>query len=367
MSRILVVEASGNLWGSERALLDLLDAIKDAPVAVCCPPGRPLLSELKKRHVEVLPYFIYRLHEKGRLARLRAAIGVMRACARFRPNVIYLNQSGAFRITLLAAMLFGLPIVAHVRLLEDAGYLAKQKPKPWRLRAIVAISESVKAEIRKFKQLEAIPVQMIYDGYAGLPCPPDDAAPRVPGQIACVGRLDPDKGQHVLIGALEVLSKQGTTLKCLFAGEGNTHYWNELKELTRRLRLEDTVVWLDFVNDVRALMRSCSVLVCPSQREGLGRVIFEAWDAGCVPVVFGGGGGPAEIVRASGGGVIYADQTPDSLAAALQRALALSDAEKADMVAAGRQWMAKNCNSSAYGIAVSAVLKSAGAKSERVI
>ncbi|MGA7713408.1 MAG: glycosyltransferase [Rhizomicrobium sp.] len=367
MSRILVVDGAGNLWGSERALLDLLDAVEGTPVAVCCPPGRPLVPELEKRHVEVLPYFIYRLHEKGRLARLRAAIGVMRACARFRPDVIYLNQSGAFRITLLAAVLFGLPIVAHVRLHEDAAYLAKQKPKPWRLRAIVAISETVKAEIRRFKQLEAFPVHMIYDGYAASPPAQNDAALRVPGQIACVGRLDPAKGQHILIGALGVLSKQGTPLKCLFAGAGATHYWNELKELTRRLRLEDAVVWLGFLNDVRPLMRSCSVLVCPSQREGLGRVIFEAWDAGCVPVVFGDGGGPAEIVRASGGGLIYADQTPDSLAAALQRALALDDAEKADLVAAGREWMAKNCHPSDYGIAMSAVLESAVVQSERVI
>ena len=32
------------------------------------------------------------------------------------------------------------------------------------------------------------------------------------------------------------------------------------------------------------------VLACPSHREPLGRVVFEAWDAGAVPVVFAGAG-----------------------------------------------------------------------------
>jgi glycosyltransferase involved in cell wall biosynthesis len=347
-------------------LLDLLDAINGTAVAVCCPPGRPLLPELEKRRVAVLPYFVYRLHEKGKMQRLKAAVGVMRACARFRPDVIYLNQSGVYRVVLPAAKLFGLPLVAHVRLLEDAAYLARENPKPRRLRAMVAISETMKAEIRGFKRLDAIPVHMIYDAYAASPQIQCATTVRARERIACVGRLDPNKGQHILIGALDVLLKQGDTLTCLFAGAGDEGYRNKLKQMTRNLHLDDAIVWLDFVADVLALMRTCSVVVCPAQKEALGRVIFEAWDAGCVPVVFDGGGGPAEIVRASGGGVVYHEQTPESLAEALRQALALSDAEKLNLVAAGRVWMARNCNLPAYGITMASVLEAASLEREMI-
>jgi hypothetical protein len=45
-------------------------------------------------------------------------------------------------------------------------------------------------------------------------------------------------------------------------------------------------------------MCTCSMPVCPSHMELLGRVIFEAWDVGAVPVAFSGSGGAAEIVAA---------------------------------------------------------------------
>lgn len=358
MSRILVVESSGDLRGSERALLDLLDVVKDAQIAVCCPPGRPLLGELEKRRVKILPYFIYKLHGQGKLQRFRAAIGIVRACAEFRPEVIYLNQSGVYRVVLPASMIFGLPIVAHVRLFEHAAYLARQNPSPRRVRSIVAISHAVGAEIRRFSQLKAIHVDTIYDGF--LPAPCVGTVARIPGRIACVGSIEPDKGQDVLISAMGILSKLSDTAVCLFAGDGDEEYCKELRKRARDLHLEQAIQWLGFVGDVPSLMRSCSVVVCPSRREGLGRVILEGWEAGCVPVVFGGSGGAAEIVQASKGGIVYAEQTPESLAEAVARALSLSDAEKSEMVAAGRAWTARNCDPSAYGLAMAAVLTSAG-------
>ena len=72
MTRVLVIEPAGNLWGSERALLDVVDRMP-AEVGVCCPPGRPIIAELDRRSIRVLPYFIYGLHEKGRWTRLMAA------------------------------------------------------------------------------------------------------------------------------------------------------------------------------------------------------------------------------------------------------------------------------------------------------
>ena len=101
--RVLIVEPAGELWGSERALLDLIDSAKDLEIAVCCPPSTPLCAELVRRDVRIAPYFVAGLHQKSRWRRAQAALGVIRACMTFRPDVVHLNQSGAYRVALPAA------------------------------------------------------------------------------------------------------------------------------------------------------------------------------------------------------------------------------------------------------------------------
>jgi len=361
MTRTLIVESAGDLWGSERALIDLIQAAPDLEVAVCCPPRTLLEAELKKRGVRVLPYFIAGLHQKPRWRRLQAAIGVLRACLSFRPDVINLNQSGAYRVTLPAATLLGLPVVGHVRIFEDAAYLARQNPDPRRLKGIIAISGAIEKEIRGFKSLSAVPVHRIYDSYAPAP-PATGAIKRAARRIACVGRITPIKGQEVLLAALAVADALPEGTECLIVGDGEADYVQRLKAMVRGVgpvRIE----WSGFVRYVEPLLRTCAILACPSHREPLGRVILEAWDAGAVPVVYAGAGGSAEIVSAADGGIVYEEQTPECLARALSAAIRLNDREAERFVENGRVWMAAHCSPESCGRAFSAVL---GGASKRV-
>ena len=361
MTRALVIEASSKLWGSERALLDLLDALPMLEVAVCCPPRMPLNGELEKLQIRTLPYYVYGLHEKSKRHRLQAAAGVLRACLEFRPDIVYLNQCGSYKVTLPAATILDLPIVAHIRIFEDAAYLARQSPRPRRLRGIIAISSAVETEIRRFHQLDAIPLHRIYDAYAPAALPPHNLPPqeRIVSRVACVGRLVPVKGQDVLVGALCQLEDLENKVECLFIGDGEESFVQELRQMALHRNAASSIQWLGFVSDVLSLLLTCSVLVCPSHREPLGRVIFEAWDAGAVPVVFSGSGGAAEIVSAADGGVLYDEQTPASLSRALQEAVELDQEQRSRLVNNGRSWMAKNCNPEIYGRAVSTILVSA--------
>jgi len=360
MRRVLVVEASGDLWGSERALLDMLDSMPTLEAAVCCPPERPLNGELARRQIRALPYYVYALHKKSRWHRLGAAVGVLRACVEFRPDIIYLNQSGAYKVALLAATLLNLPIVAHVRIFEDVAYLARQAPRPRRLRGLIAISLAVEMEIRRFQELGTIPFYRIYDAYAppSLPLLPSSTQ-RIANRIACVGRLVPAKGLDVLVRAIGVLKSFDTGVECLIVGDGEGRFIQDLKQMASGGTFAALIQWRGFVGDVVPLLRTCSVLAVPSHREPLGRVIFEAWDAGAIPVVFSGSGGAAEIVSASVGGLLYDKQEPESLAAALRAALELSQEQRARLVDNGRSWMAKNCNPATYGAALSTILTKA--------
>jgi glycosyltransferase involved in cell wall biosynthesis len=355
--RVMVIEAAGNLWGSERALLDQLEAMPTVGVAVCCPQGAPLIAELEKRGIHVLPRYVAGLHQKSRWHRAYAALKVLRACLEFRPHLIYLNQSGAYRVVLLAATLLSVAIIAHVRIFEDAPYLARQKPSVRRLRGLIAISEAVENEIRRFSELDAVPVHRLYDAYTLAR--PTVTSPRIADRVACVGRLVPIKGQDVLVAAVGILKSTGKDVDCLIAGEGDERYIRELEILAADYKAHSSIRWLGFVGDVVKLLRTCSILVCPSHREPLGRVIFEAWDAHVVPVVFAGSGGAAEIVAAAQGGILYDEQTPEMLAKALREALELDREQAARLVNNGRLWMAEQCDTKTYGEKISRILRSA--------
>jgi glycosyltransferase involved in cell wall biosynthesis len=358
MTRALVVEPSGNLWGSERALLDLLDGLDAVEFAVCCPPDRPLIAELMKRSVRVLPRFVYKLHEKSRLQRLRAAIGVVRACLEYRPDVIYLNQCGAYRVALPAAQILNLPIVAHVRIFEDVTYIAQQRPDPSRVVGLIAISTTIERALRRSPELDLIPVHHIYDAYALSPTG-SRLETRLMNRIICVGRLSPIKGQDILIKAMSLVANEINDLECLIVGDGEQEYVCYLKRMAADEGIGASIRWYGFVADVIPLLRTSSVLTCPSHREPLGRVIFEAWDAGAVPVVFVGSGGAAELVGTADGGILYNEQTPQSLAHALKAALELNREQRACLVENGRSWTAKWCNVETYGETFSAILVNA--------
>lgn len=346
--KVLVVETAGNLWGSERALLDLIDSAPQIEFGVCCPPDSPIVAELEHRKIRVFPYFLPDLHLKSRWRRLQAAFGVLRASLLFRPALIHLNQSGGYRVVQFAARLMRKPVVCHVRIFEDAAYLARVSPDPQILRAMIAISRAVEAELSSHRQLDAIPVHCIYDAYASN----SNSAPRGirEPKIACVGRITPIKGQELLVEAVSSIRALPEKSECIFAGDGESNYVSGLKAKSENSAIK--ITWLGFLRHVSPLLRSSSVLACPSHREPLGRVIFEAWDAGLIPVVFSGAGGAAEIVHAAQAGIIYGEQKPSALGEALEMALFLSDEEAERLVVNGRRWMRDNCSPSFYGKAI---------------
>ncbi len=357
MTRTLIIEAAGNLRGSERALIDFVEGTSELEFAVCCPPRTPLCRELQKRHIRQLPYFVFGLHQKSRWRRLQAAIGVIRACLEFRPHVIHLNQGGAYKVTLPAARLLNLPIVAHVRLFEEVVYLAQQKPDPHRLRGLIAISGAVETEIRRFPELASIPFHRLYDAYRRASSVTADLAEgRAMRRLVCAGRVEPMKGQDLLVSALDLL--ENDCAECLVAGDGDPAFIDELRRAAAAKSVS-SIQWLGLVDDILPLLQTSAVLAFPSHRETLGRVILEAWDAGAIPVVFSGSGGAAEIVAAAKGGILYEEQTPESLARVLRDALELDQEQRAVLIGNGRSWMAENCNPEIYGEMLSEILGSA--------
>jgi glycosyltransferase involved in cell wall biosynthesis len=138
--------------------------------------------------------------------------------------------------------------------------------------------------------------------------------------IGIVGRLQPWKGQHVLLHAIAALRADGKDVHGLIVG-GNAYnlspeYEQSLLDLVSSLGLEDCVTMTGHVPDASGFFDLMDVLVCASAGEPFGIALIEAMRAG-LPVVSTASGGPAEIVRHGESGLLVRERTPEAFAQAL--------------------------------------------------
>ena len=348
---VLILDPAGNMWGSERVLLDFIGSgfIQAGSFALCCPAEGPLAEAAVKTGLTVFPYFEANLHKRGKFARFIAAIGLYVSCRKFRADVIYVNQAGATRIALIVGRILGIPVVPHVRLLEDVWYLAELVPSEEQIPHVIVVSEFIGRAFDGSKLKSR--VRILYDAYkfSNKTEMGKEISPHIT-RLCCAGRLVPIKGQHVLIEAVSLLKLEGIFVRLDFFGtsQAGERYEDSLRKLVVDLDLSDDVTFHGFVNDITAEMKKYQVVICPSEIEPLGRVIFEAWDAHCVPIVGAFSGGGAEVISKSGGGVLYLEQTPDSLAAAIKKCLQLTREQREDLVYRGRHWLMAHCNPEVY-------------------
>lgn len=139
-----------------------------------------------------------------------------------------------------------------------------------------------------------------------------------------VGRLDPKKGQDVLIKACAGLHRAGINLHLLIVGDrtiGETaRYASKLKELTEQLELTPYVHFRPHRENVEIVYGAMDVFVLPSQSETYGMVTLEAMAAG-VPVIGTRSGGTREIIDDGMNGLLFPPDDDEALAAALKSTL----------------------------------------------
>lgn len=353
--RALILEPSGNLWGSERVLLDFLQVAAQSSwqIAVCCPPRTPILESLGALKVEVFPTFTANLHLQGRKQRFGALVNLLRAARKFRPNLIYVNQAGATRIALAVGRMLRIPVVTHVRLAEDVEYVTSLGAGERALPKVLCISHIIREMFEAQNAVSEAQLEMLYDPYAFRAEEASAASEILPGEapvFSCVGRLAHIKGQDVLLRALTALQSEGIEARVYFVGAPGPgdEFGDELKRLANELGVDKRVVWAGFQKQALSHLGRCAAQVCPSRGEPLGRVVFEAWDAGILPVAWAGSGGPAEVIRQSGGGLLYEEQAGEDLARSLKMALNMNVEQKSEMIERGRAWLRNNCDPARY-------------------
>jgi glycosyltransferase involved in cell wall biosynthesis len=140
-----------------------------------------------------------------------------------------------------------------------------------------------------------------------------------------VGRLDANhtyKRLDLLLEAMRALRQRGRAHELHVVGDGDRRAF--FSDMAQRLELAQCVRFsgqLD-ADALRAAYRQADLLVLPSPTaaEGFGMVVLEALASGC-PAVVGRAAGASEAVLESGCGGVWDGDSPDALAAALDRVL----------------------------------------------
>lgn len=151
------------------------------------------------------------------------------------------------------------------------------------------------------------------------PGPTPTAARRT---VLCVGRLDPRKRVDLLIDAVRVLAARRSDFDVHVIGRDayipGWAAWVQKQARGLPITYSDAVPQSEIVER----LRTADVVVQPSEQEEFGHAVAEALACG-VPVVTGPTNGTGEYTPA-GASVRFERYEADSLAAAIERALALS-------------------------------------------
>lgn len=128
--------------------------------------------------------------------------------------------------------------------------------------------------------------------------------------VAMVGNLATQWKEHAVF--LEIAGKLISSFpECnfvIFGGNSNldsTPYTRGLRQIAKRLNIENRVIWADFISDVPAIMNSMDILIHPASVEGSGRIIMEAMAAGKSVIGIGSGGVQELIQNGVTGFLVY--------------------------------------------------------------
>ena len=133
--------------------------------------------------------------------------------------------------------------------------------------------------------------------------------------LISVGRLSKPKGVGDAIIAVNEIRKKIPTIRLWIVGRGDENYSNHLKDLVKKYRLENQVVFWGFVSDIKKfeLISRAHILFSPSVKEGWGLTVPEAAYVGTPSIVYASPG-LIDVLRGSDFKIIVKSNTPKELA-----------------------------------------------------
>jgi glycosyltransferase involved in cell wall biosynthesis len=336
--KLVLAESGTAIGGTERVVWELATRLPRAryevEVWLSPDPGvDTLASSLEEREIVVR-----RVPEVTSRWDLRTMLSTWRLLRRVRPDLLHVHHVWPAADRYLASIADAAG-VKHLVITEhivgeshSAGQRALKRRELDGADAVTAVSAAVAESLRADYGLDPVRVKVVPNGAD----PPDEQGERAAmrryreslgaGMLrplwVCVGRLERQKGQDVLLEALAMLRQRGIDFVCAFAGDGSTRAALEARR--EALGLGAHARFLGQVEDPGPLLAAADAVVLPSRWEGLPLVVLEALARGR-PVVASGVGGIPEVIEDGVEGRLVPPDDATALAAALEDCFRRSD------------------------------------------
>lgn len=343
MTRVLLLDHSGELGGGELSLFDYATATH-LPVRVAVFEPGPFVDRLDEAGVAVeviaAGAVLYVRRDNGIAKILGIAPSLIRsivALARTmrRAPVVYANSQKALVVAALANAIARRPLIWHLHDIMTAAHFSGTMRRVAiglsNRFATHLIANSRATELSYREAGGRLPVTVVHNGIDPAPFADIDRAeiraalvrdlgiPATAPIVALFGRLSSWKGQDVAISAIATVSQAHLVLvgSAMFDDGG---FEAMLRRDVVAQGIGDRVHFMGFRSDVAALMAGVDMIVHASTApEPFGRVIAEAMMAG-TPVIASAAGGALEIVE-DGTGLLVPPGDVDALALAIRHVI----------------------------------------------
>jgi glycosyltransferase involved in cell wall biosynthesis len=290
-------------------------------------------TPLKTRWSIIRPLVRLTNFSVAKFRQLTSTIHFVKLLKAERVDLLHLNESVENGYEwLIASKIVGIPCVTHQR-----GYIRKPSViRRWwsrRFVSVICISESVHDNLKELR-FGGRHLETIHNGLDPAAISLSAASRAVREElgirpderiIGMVGNVQRWKGQDVVINAVHKIAAEFPDLVCMLVGDvspsvrEDIQYGSEIRDLIRRLGLEDRVRLVGHKKNVADYVFNCDLLIHASvSPEPFGRVLLEAM-AQRKSIIACRAGGAKEIVVHGETGLLYRPGDADELAHCIAR------------------------------------------------
>ncbi len=337
--KVLVIYGSSDLYGASKNLIRSLEGFKRMgwkSISVL-PHEGPLVEIMENLGFDVI------LMEHGVLRRQNLnPIGLLTLFGQIfssffklsalikkeKISLIYTN-SNANSIGGLLKLRHGIPHIWHIHEIIERPkwfkYLLERYIKSTEDR-VICVSKAV---INNFSGIKAEKLKLLYNGIGTQPYAKADydlkseiGIPETQLLIGMVARVNLWKGQFYFLEIASLLKKKFPNLHFVMAGDafpGYEYLYDEVRDLTQKLGLEDSVTNLGFRLDIPEILSGLDIFVLPSiLPDPLPTTVLEGM-AAAKPVIATRHGGAAEMVIAGETGFLIPWDNPQEAVLAFEK------------------------------------------------
>jgi glycosyltransferase involved in cell wall biosynthesis len=343
--RVTAIEPSGNLYGSEYCLLDVIEGTSRRGLEwdVVLPKGGGFDALLEKKQIPATYLLPRDSHTVPRPRKLISYWRVRQHLASVKPSVIYVNQAGILRAVNAINRRFRVPIVCQVQTLEDARFIAAHPAEHERVSAFICNSHYTASHAGIAREKLCVLYQPVMMAHVAAAPPPV----RPPWRIGILGRIAVSKGHYVFLeAARQIIARGDRDIRFVVIGEGLTPDDTEaFRSAVEKAGVSSQFELRGYRTDLATELARLHVVAIPSIAEPLGRVLLDA----CVadrPAIVSDSGGLGEFSRHFDIGRRFRAEDPAALAKSIETAIDDYDNECVSFTSAARRMLGRLAPSS---------------------